>query len=100
MNEPKNIKEFDALPDQTRFDLSLQGYRVPRTSFDGSKRVLIKLSKEDAKKVPQRGRTAFIEQPTGGTTVTDLITGKQFQYFLASCNLPTCYCDAVVIKAK
>ncbi len=64
---------------------------TPRDKFTGE-RYRMKLSVED-RWLPSRGLGCR-------GTVTDLLTGKRWKVYGASCGLPNCQCDAVVVEVK
>jgi hypothetical protein len=72
---------------------AMDGYRVPRVSASGPKRIIVRFSKADLKRLPRRGSP-------GSAIVTDEISGKQYRYSTASCGAPHCMCDAVVKEVK
>lgn len=76
---------------------ALQGYRVPRISRNSKKRIEIKLSPEDLKRVNRRRQ---YKELAGPVTVTDLLTGKKYKWEAAPCSSTGCFCDAVVTEVK
>jgi hypothetical protein len=63
---------------------------TPRLSYRTEERADMELSVEDYRKV-DRGRRWKAE-------ITDLKTSKRYEVKGASCGLPRCFCDAIIVR--
>jgi len=63
---------------------------TPRVSHSSDDRIRMSLGAADYAKIKRGGHW--------GATVTDQNTGKTYQVEGASCGLPRCFCDAVIVK--
>ncbi len=65
--------------------------RVSPSWDDVDNRIVMDISYEDERNKPCRSSTEEYE-------VTDLNTGKHYLCVNVACDIPTCHCDAAIIK--